>query len=285
MSADYERTLHILLRPFGMILVTGPTGSGKSTTLYAMLSRVGAERRNIVNISTVEDPVEYTLPRVNQVSINPNAGMAFSSALHTLLRQDPDIIMVGEIRDLETAEIAVRAALVGRLLLSTLHTNDATGAVPRLVDMGVEPYLLASTLTLVVGQRLVRRICPNCRESVPAEGAAWDALRSRPDFEELIHALQRQGALAKGANPLAGIRLFKGKGCIQCGSTGFRGRLGIFELFEIDDEIRHMMTKCEDAMTIRAAAMASGMKTLFQDGLAKALLGQTTLEEVFRVAL
>src|SRR5579875_705206 len=138
MSADYERTLHILLRPFGMILVTGPTGSGKSTTLYAMLSRVGAERRNIVNISTVEDPVEYTLPRVNQVSINPSAGMAFSSALRALLRQNPDIIMVGEIRDLETAEIAVRAALVGRLLLSTLHTNDATGAVPRLVDMGVE---------------------------------------------------------------------------------------------------------------------------------------------------
>jgi len=131
----------------------------------------------------------------------------------------------------------------------------------------------------------VRRICPNCRESVPAEGAAWDALRSRPDFEELIRALQKQGALAKGANPLAGSRLFKGKGCIQCGSTGFRGRLGIFELFEIDDEIRHMMTRREDAMTIRAAAVASGMKTLFQDGLAKALLGQTTLEEVFRVAL
>jgi type IV pilus assembly protein PilB len=165
-AADYKIVLRNLLRPFGMVLITGPTGSGKTTTLYAMLMRVGTERHNVVNISTIEEPVEYTLPRVTQVPVNPSAGIEFASGLRALLRQDPDIIMVGEIRDRETADIAVRAALVGRLLLSTLHTNDTAGAVPRLLDIGVEPYLLASTLSLVVAQRLARRICAGCRTSV-----------------------------------------------------------------------------------------------------------------------
>lgn len=284
-TADYQLLLRHILRPYGMILVTGPTGCGKSTSLYAMLTRLGAERKYVVNISTVEDPVEYALPRINQVTASSSAGLMFPTALRALLRQDPDIIMVGEIRDRETAEIAVRAALVGRLLLSTLHTNEATGAIPRLLDMGVEPFLLASTLTLVVGQRLVRRICSNCRESIPPDGSILAALKSRPDFDQTIQALRAQGALGKADDPLLGVRLFRGRGCARCAGSGSRGRLGVFELFELNDEIRSMIMQRTDASAIRAAAIAAGMKTLFQDGLAKVFLGQTSLEEVARVAL
>jgi general secretion pathway protein E len=283
--ADYQVVLRNVMRPFGMILLTGPTGSGKTTTLYAMLVRIGAERQNVVNISTIEDPVEYTIPRVNQVPVNPAAGLEFSSGLRALLRQDPDIIMVGEIRDRETAEIAVRSALVGRLLLSTLHTNDATGAVPRLLDMGIEPFLLASTLALVVGQRLVRRICVACRESHTPEPAVLNLLTRRPDFADTVRVLQDDGILRRTGDPLTSIRLFRGKGCAQCQGSGFRGRLGVFELFEVDDQIRAMIMERQDATAVRAAAIAKGMKTMFQDGLAKAFLGETTLEEVFRVAV
>ena len=284
-AADYEIALRNILLPFGMILITGPTGSGKTTSLYAMLMRLGAERHNVVNISTIEDPVEYTMPRVNQVQINPAAGIEFATGLRALLRQDPDVIMVGEIRDRETAEIAVRSALVGRLLLSTLHTNDATGAVSRLLDMGVEPFLLASTLSLVIAQRLVRRICVGCRESVVADASILKALRARPDFDRTIEVLQEQGVLGKGDDPIAGIRLFRGKGCAQCHGSGFRGRLGVFELFEINDHIRSMIMERQDTSVIRARAIAGGMKTMFQDGIAKAFFGETTLEEVFRVAV
>ena len=181
-----------------MILVTGPTGSGKSTTLYAMLQRLAVERQNTVNISTVEEPVEYTIPRINQIPVNTAAGMDFSLGLRALLRQDPDVIMLGEIRDRETAELGVRSALVGRLLISTLHTNEATGAVPRLLDMGVEAFLLASTLTLVVGQRLVRRLCPSCRESLPPDESVLALLKARPDYDETIRVLQADGVLRKG---------------------------------------------------------------------------------------
>jgi type II secretory ATPase GspE/PulE/Tfp pilus assembly ATPase PilB-like protein len=174
---------------------------------------------------------------------------------------------------------------VGRLLLSTLHTNDSTGAVPRLLDMGVEPFLLASTLSLVVGQRLARRICVSCRESVVAESAVLNVIRQRPDFDGTVSVLQEQGVLRKSDDPLSGVRLFRGKGCRQCGGSGFRGRLGIFELFEVDEEARGMIMERRDASAIRAVATAKGMKTMFQDGLAKAFLGETTVEEVFRVAL
>ena len=284
-ASDYAILLSNLLRPYGMLLVTGPTGSGKSTSLYAMLTRLGAERKYAVNISTVEDPVEYALPRINQSAVNPTAGVTFPSALRALLRQDPDIVMVGEIRDLETAEIGVRAALVGRLLLSTLHTNDATAAVPRLIDMGIEPFLLASTLALVIGQRLVRRICTGCRESVPIDKSSLAMLRAGADFGRTIQALQQQGALPKSSDPLSGVRLFRGRGCAQCRGTGFHGRVGVFELFELNEEIRKMIMQRKDAASIRAAAVDTGMKTLFQDGLAKVFLGQTSLEEVARVAL
>ena len=284
-ASDYEVVLRNILRPFGMILITGPTGSGKTTTLYAVIARLGSERQNVVNISTIEDPIEYTMPRVSQTQVNQAAGIEFATGLRALLRQDPDIIMVGEIRDRETVEVAVRAALVGRLLLSTLHTNDATVAVPRLLDMGVEPFLLASTLSLVMAQRLVRRICTNCRESTPPDTPILQTLRSRPDFEATIRVLQAEGTLNKTDDPLASLRLFRGKGCPQCSGTGFRGRLGVFELFEIDDRARGMIMERRDAAAIRAAAIARGMKTMFQDGLAKVFLGETTLEEVARVAL
>ena len=284
-ASDFETLLAGLARPFGMVLVTGPTGSGKSTTLYAMLTRIGLDRHGAVNISTIEDPIEYVMPRVNQIAVNPLAGLDFAGGLRALLRQDPDVIMVGEIRDRETAEIGVRAALVGRLLLATLHTNDATGAVPRLIDMGVEPFLLASTLVLVVAQRLVRRICVGCRESRPVDQGTAAALRGRPDFDRLIAGLRKEGLLGEADDPLAGVRTFKGKGCHQCNGSGFRGRLGVFELFSVDDEIRQMIVGSPDGAAIRAAAIAAGMKTMFQDGLAKVLLGETTLEEVFRVAV
>jgi type IV pilus assembly protein PilB len=284
-AADFRIVLRNILRPHGMVLITGPTGSGKTSTLYAMLVRAGAERQNVVNISTIEDPVEYTLPRVNQIPVNQLAGVEFSTGLRALLRQDPDIIMVGEIRDQDTAQIAVRAALVGRLLFSTLHTNDATGAVPRLLDMGVEPFLLASTLALVVGQRLVRRICVNCRESVAPDVTVLNALRSRPDFAQMVTVLRGEGVLGQAEDPFAGVRFFRGQGCSQCNGSGFRGRLGIFELFEIDDHLRAMIMVRRDVSELRAEALGRGMKTMFQDGLGKVLLGETTIEEIFRVAL
>ena len=283
--ADRDIVIRNIQRPFGMILITGPTGSGKTTTLYATINRLHIERHNVVNISTIEDPVEYTIPRVNQVSINPVAGMNFASGLRALLRQDPDVIMVGEIRDRETVEMAVRAALVGRLLLSTMHTNDATVAVPRLLDMGVEPFLINSTLALVMAQRLVRRICVHCRESIPLERAILERLRARADYEDTIRVLQAQGVLGKAADPLTGIHVFRGRGCPQCLGTGYRGRMGVFELFEIDDHTRAMILERADAGTIRKAAMARGMRTMFWDGLAKAFMGETTIEEIFRVAL
>lgn len=282
---DYQIVLRNIMKPFGMVLITGPTGSGKSTTLYAMLMRIGTERQNIVNISTIEEPVEYSIPRVNQTQVNHQTGVQFSTGLRALLRQDPDIIMVGEIRDKETAEIAVQAALVGRLLLSTLHTNDSTGSIPRLLDIGVEPYLLSSSLTLVVAQRLIRKICKNCRESVTPNARVLESIQSRPDFSETIGVLQRQGILRKTHNGLAGVRLYVGKGCTQCQGSGFAGRVGLFELFEVDEDIRDLIMQRKPASFIRSTAIMKGMKTMFQDGLAKAFMGETTIEEVFRVAL
>lgn len=283
--ADYQIILRNIMKPFGMVLITGPTGSGKSTTLYAMLMRIGTERQNIVNISTIEEPVEYSIPRVNQTQVNHQTGVQFSTGLRALLRQDPDVIMVGEIRDKETAEIAVQAALVGRLLLSTLHTNDSTGSIPRLLDIGVEPYLLSSSLTLVVAQRLTRRICKNCRESATPSSRILESIQSRPDFSETIDVLKRDGILRKSQTGLAGVRLYNGKGCTQCQGSGFTGRLGLFEIFEVDEDIRDLIMQRKPASFIRSTAIMKGMKTMFQDGLAKAFMGETTLEEVFRVAL
>ncbi len=280
---DYKIVLRSILKPFGMILVTGPTGSGKTTTLYATLARLSAERQGRLNISTIEDPVERPVPRVSQIAVSPAAGMDFAGGLRALLRQDPDVIMVGEIRDRETADIAVRCALVGRLLLSTLHTNDAASVVPRLIDMGIEPFLLVSTLELVIAQRLARKICTACRESAGVDAPAFKAVQATPAFAAAVPVLQRHGILSASGDPLARVRLFRGRGCTRCNGTGHHGRIGFFELLHVNEEIRTVVTEGRrDAATIRAIAIKHGMKTMFEDALAKAFLGETTIEEAVR---
>jgi general secretion pathway protein E len=245
-----------LKRPDGIILVTGPTGSGKTTTLYAALNRIHAEEKNII---TVEDPVEYQLKGIGQIHVNPRIGLTFASGLRSILRQDPDVIMVGEIRDLETAEIAMQASLTGHLVLSTLHTNDAPSALVRLVDMGIEPFLVASSLTVVLAQRLARKICSHCKESYKPSDVELSYFSQPP---ELLH---------------------RGMGCEHCKNKGYMGRTGIFELLVIDNEVRPMITDKIDSQSIKQSAISRGMKTLRVDGLEKAVQGITTLEEVLRV--
>ncbi|PKN27285.1 MAG: type II secretion system protein GspE [Deltaproteobacteria bacterium HGW-Deltaproteobacteria-21] len=241
----------------GILLVTGPTGSGKSTTLYAALGQVNSMEKNIL---TIEDPIEYELKDVGQIQVNPKTGLTFARGLRSILRHDPDIIMVGEIRDLETVEIAIQASLTGHLVFSTLHTNDAAGALTRLVDMGVEPFLIASSLLGVVAQRLVRRICPDCKEPY------------RPD-----------PAVLKEVGLEEDHMLWKGKGCPSCMESGYRGRTGIFELLIMDNEVRRLLTSGSDSVAIKEAAVGKGMTTLFEDGLRKVREGITTLSEVMRV--
>jgi len=246
-------------RPNGIVLVTGPTGSGKSTTLYAGLNRLNSEVRNII---TIEDPVEYQLPGVGQIHVNPKIGLTFAQGLRSILRQDPDVIMVGEIRDSETAEIAINASLTGHLVLSTLHTNSAAGAVTRLLDMGIEPFLVASSLTAVLGQRLVRRICTDCREPVipPPEIARYFGGASVPE------------------------QIYRGAGCASCRQTGYLGRTGIFELLRISPEVRRLILNRADTPEIEETAAAQGFAVMFEDGLKKVARGETTLAEVLRVA-
>jgi general secretion pathway protein E len=246
----------ILVRTHGILLVTGPTGSGKTTTLYAALNRIHTEEKNII---TVEDPVEYQLKGIGQINVNPRIGLTFAHGLRSILRQDPDVIMVGEIRDYETAEIAIQASLTGHLVLSTLHTNDAPTAVTRLIDMGVEPFLVASSLAGVLAQRLVRLICPHCKESYAPSELEGSYFKSPPEA------------------------LWRGTGCERCKHTGYTGRIGIFELLVTDSEITHMITEKTDAQSIKNLALSTGMKTLRVDGLEKVAQGVTTLEEVLRV--
>ncbi|MBI4690535.1 MAG: type II secretion system ATPase GspE [Nitrospirae bacterium] len=271
-----EKILEDLLqRTSGILLVTGPTGSGKTTTLYAALNRVHAEERNII---TVEDPVEYQLKSVGQIQVNPKIGLTFASGLRSILRQDPDVIMVGEIRDFETAEIAIQASLTGHLVLSTLHTNDASSAITRLIDMGVEPFLIASSLTCVIAQRLVRMICPHCKESYkPSDGEV--SYFGMQDTGYTIHDKNRESRIVNRES----LELYRGKGCEKCIGKGYLGRTGIFEFLLVDDEIRHMITEKADSQSIKNTAIAKGMRTLRADGLEKVLSGITTLEEVLRV--
>lgn len=246
----------------GIILLTGPTGSGKTTTLYAALSELNCEERNIL---TVEDPIEYQLPGVGQMQIKPKINLTFANCLRHILRQDPDVIMIGEIRDIETAEIAIQASLTGHLVLSTLHTNDSASAVTRLIDMGIEPYLISSSVVAVMAQRLLRVICPECkRPYTPDE----QVLSLWPENEKL--------SATKG-------QLYKGPGCENCLDTGYLGRTGIFELLVIDDDIKELISKRHGSHIIKEAAIEKGMSTLREDGLRKALAGETTLEEVCRV--
>ncbi|MBU2259636.1 type II/IV secretion system protein [Patescibacteria group bacterium] len=258
-----QRAAH---KPFGMILTTGPTGSGKSTTLYALL-----KMRNFpdVNISTIEDPVEYKIAGINHIQVNNKAELTFASGLRALVRQDPDILLVGEIRDGETADISVNAALTGHLLFSTLHANDAATAVPRLLEMGVEPFLLASTLEIVIGQRLVRRICPQCRHSYSLE--AEEAKKLFPGADKFF----------TGSDP---VTLYRGKGCEGCGDTGYRGRVGIYELLEITKGIEDLIIARATSADINNAACKGGMRLMFGDGFEKVRTGMTTMEELLRVA-
>jgi type IV pilus assembly protein PilB len=257
--ANIARLRRIIRRPQGIFLLTGPTGSGKTTTLYAILNELNSEQ---VNIVTVEDPVEYQIAGITQMQVNPRAGVTFASALRHFLRQDPDIIMVGEIRDLETARIAVQAALTGHLVLSTLHTNDAPGAITRLLDMGIEPYLVASALEGVAAQRLVRVLCPRCREPDPY-GA--DELRTRLGSQAPV-----------GTYYLA-------RGCDFCNYTGYRGRVAVFEIAEMDEDLRRLVVNRAPHHELKEQAVAGGMTTLLQDGLTKAAAGITSLAEVWRV--
>lgn len=246
--------------PHGLILSTGPTGSGKSTTLYALLLAVQSAHRNII---TIEDPVEYQVARIGQIQVNAKIGLTFAEGLRSILRQDPDIVMVGEIRDAETAEIAIHAALTGHLVLSTLHTNDAPSAVSRLIDMGAPGFLISASLLGIVAQRLVRRLCPKCR--VPY------ALTQRELTE-----LRSQGIDTAGATPYAP------GGCPECINTGYKGRTGIFEVLKVDEEIAQLIARSGEAGTIRTAARGKGMRSLFQDGARKFLAGVTSMEEILR---
>jgi general secretion pathway protein E len=251
---DYmlERMEFYTQLPHGIMFVTGPTGSGKSTTLYSALKRINGVERKII---TIEDPVEYQMDGINQIHVNPQIGLTFASGLRHIMRQDPDVIMVGEVRDRETADVAIRSALTGHFVFSTLHTNDAPSAVTRLTDMGVENYLISSSVVSILAQRLVRTICKNCR----VEGKP----RLRPEGVE--------------------VPSFYGRGCDVCFGSGFKGRVGIFELMELNEEIRRMITRNEDASVLTAAARRNGMRTLREDGWDKVAEGVTTPEEIMRV--
>ncbi|MBL7158902.1 Flp pilus assembly complex ATPase component TadA [Candidatus Microgenomates bacterium] len=256
-----------ITRPYGIVLVTGPTGSGKTTTLYSVLSKLNSAK---VNIITLEDPVEYQMMGVNQVQINAKAGLTFATGLRSFLRQDPDIILVGEIRDVETTQLAINAALTGHSVFSTLHTNDSAGALPRLLDMGAEPFLVASCLHCVVGQRICRRICPSCKESF------------QPTEETILDIKEVLGSLFP--KDKKEIKLYKGKGCEECNKTGYSGRTGIFEVLPISEKIEKLILEKSSSSSIQKTAVAEGMIVMKQDGYLKVIEGLTTIEEVLRVA-
>lgn len=255
-----------ILRPHGIILICGPTGSGKTTTLYSIISRINTQR---VNIVTLEDPIEYKIPGVNQVQINPTVGLTFASGLRSFLRQDPNIILVGEIRDRETADLAIQASLTGHLVFATLHTNDAAGALPRLLDMGAEPYLLASSVTAIVAQRVVRKIHDKCKTTFA------------PDAKIVAEIQAAVGSLWPAGKPM---NLFKGSGDEECGGSGYLGRVGIFEVLPVTEKISHLILGRSTAAEIEKQARMEGMITLKQDGYLKVLEGETSIEEILRVA-
>ena len=257
-----------ITKPHGIILMTGPTGSGKTTTLYSILSRLNTTR---VNIVTLEDPVEYEIPGLNQVQTNPQAGLTFASGLRSFLRQDPNIILVGEIRDNETTQLAIQAALTGHLVFSTLHTNDAPTAIPRLLDLGAEPFLVASVINAIAGQRIVRKICVSCRSVYEAQNEVKESIK------KILGPLYTQ----KDDAPL---KLYKGKGCPECSNSGYLGRIGIFEVVSLTDRLAKMVLEHASSADISKEAISEGMITMMQDGYLKVIEGITTVEEVMRVA-
>lgn len=254
-------------RKYGIFLVTGPTGSGKSTTLSACLKNINSPERNII---TVEDPIEYQLPGVGQIAVNEKVGLSFATGLRSILRQDPDVVMVGEIRDRETAEIAINASLTGHLVLSTLHTNDAPGAITRLVDMGIEPFLVSSSIVGVLAQRLIRKICPTCSEAYAPS-------------PELVKSIGTTMGHLEKLSPGSEVKFYKAKGCSECRFTGYSGRMAIYELMVVSDEIRALILKATDAGTIRKQATKEGMLSLRQSALSKLCHGATSVEEIIRI--
>ena len=261
---NLERVRKAMSKPYGMILTTGPTGSGKTTTLYMILKELNKPEISIV---TIEDPIEYSLPGVDQIQVNKRTGLEFATGLRSILRQDPNIVMVGEIRDGETASIAVNAAMTGHLVLSTLHTNDSAVTIPRLLDLGVEPFLIASTVNIAIGQRLVRTICEDCKTK---------RVLSDSELQALITTVSKD---MFGDNKV----FYKGEGCERCSGSGYKGRVGIHEVMEIDEKIRELIMKRATADEIRKASIAAGMKTMLEDGIGKAIKGLTTIEDVLRV--
>ena len=261
-ESDYKLIIKTIDRPNGIVLVSGPTGSGKTSTLYSLLTRLNRPNENII---TVENPVEYTINGINQVQVNEKVGLTFASALRSILRQDPDTVLIGEIRDLETAQIATQAALTGHLVLSTIHTNSAPATITRLVDMGIEPFLIASSLILIISQRLVRRLCEKCKKLYTPE----------PEMTARLGLTQEQAS---------GITFYEPIGCDDCLETGYRGRLPIFEVMEIRDEIAKLVVERVDATVIRQKALELGMTLLVTDGVRNITAGKTTIEEILSVA-
>lgn len=269
---DLDKIERNMKRSHGMILATGPTGSGKTTTLYAVIKELNTEN---VNIATIEDPVEYEISGINQIQVNTKTNLTFASGLRAILRQDPDIVMVGEIRDNETAEIAVNSAMTGHLVLSTLHTNDAATTLPRLIDMGIEPFLIASTVNVVIAQRLVRNICMHCRESYSMSAQEVKFLKEEPILEGLFKSVAKK--------PQADVNLYRGKGCSICHNVGYMGRIGIFEVLEVSEAIRELIMNRVNAEQIKTQAIKEGMTTMIENGIHAVLEGNTTLEELLRI--
>ena len=263
-----------------MILVCGPTGSGKTTTLYALINILNTEG---TNICTIEDPLEYGINRVNQTQVNIKAGYDFANGLRALLRQDPDIIMVGEIRDKETAAISVRAGLTGHLVLSTLHTNNAAGVPPRLLDMGVEPYLVASTLNVVVAQRLLRKICQDCIQSFKLSANELHVLGKEFNLEQMFHRFKKLKIIEDNSTSFADLTFYHGKGCERCNGSGYKGRVAVMEILENSEVIQNCIIKNSPSNEIEKMAMAQGMINIFEDGMQKSLTGITTIEEVLSI--
>jgi len=272
-QVDFLRVQKAMAKPYGMVLVVGPTGAGKTTTLYAVVQILA---RLPINIVTIEDPVEYSIDRVQQIQVNAKKNITFANGLKSIVRQDPDVIMVGEIRDNETASIAVNAAMTGHLLLSTLHSNDAATIFPRMFEMGVEPFLVASSVNIVIAQRLVRKVCPYCKVNYPPHAEKVEelmALEENPKFKEMMKRYFK-------GQELKDLKLYKGSGCKVCKHTGYLGRLGIFEVMEVDDDIKNLVTQKSSSAAIEAKAEMNGMTPMFYNGLVHVLSGLTTLDEL-----